>query len=62
MCRGKQKNLKNMDFWMELFDKWLHKVTFWSQVNAYPFEALNLLSLKQLQIDIQHIAVGGGSA
>ncbi len=47
---------------MELFDKWLHKVTFWSQVNAYPFEALNLLSLKQLQIDIQHIAVGGGSA
>jgi hypothetical protein len=39
------------------FDKWLHKKTFGSQVNAYPFEALNLLSLKQLQIDIQHITI-----
>ncbi len=39
------------------FDKWLHKTIFWSQVNAYPFEALNSLSLKQLQIDIQHITI-----
>jgi hypothetical protein len=44
------------------FDKWLYKMTFWSQVNAYPFEDLNLLSLRQLQIDIQHIAIGGGGA
>ncbi len=42
------------------FDKWLHKATFWSQVNAYPFEALNFLSLKRLQTNIQHIIVGGG--
>jgi hypothetical protein len=43
------------------FDKWGHKVTFWSQMNAYPLEALNLLSLKQLQTDIQHITIKGGS-
>jgi hypothetical protein len=41
---------------------WLDKVTFWSQVNAYPFEDLNLLSLNQSQIDIQHIAIGSGGA
>ncbi len=28
------------------FDKWLYKVTFWSQVNDYQFKLLNLLSLK----------------
>jgi hypothetical protein len=28
------------------FDKWLYKVTFWSQVNDYQFKPLNLLSLK----------------
>jgi hypothetical protein len=27
------------------FDKWFHKATCWSQINVYPFEALNLLSL-----------------
>jgi hypothetical protein len=42
------------------FDKWLYKATFWSQVNDYQFKPLNLLSFKWLQIDIQHIAVGGG--
>jgi hypothetical protein len=28
------------------FEKWFHKATFWSQVNAYPFKVLNFLSLK----------------
>ncbi len=44
------------------FDKWLYKVTFWSQVNDYQFKPLNLLSLKWLQTDIQHITVRGGGA
>ncbi len=44
------------------FDKWLYKVTFWSQVNDYQFKPLNLLSLKWLQTNIQHIVIGGGGA
>ncbi len=44
------------------FGKWLYKATLWSQVNDYQFKPLNLLSLKCLQTDIQHIAIGGGGA
>jgi len=42
------------------FEKWLHKATLWSHVNAYPSEALNFLSLKRLQTNIHHIVIGGG--
>jgi hypothetical protein len=42
------------------FDKWLYKVTFQSQVNGYQFKPLNLLFLKWLQTNIQHIIVRSG--
>ncbi len=42
------------------FDKWLHKATFWSQVNVFPSMTLNSLYLKQLKTHIQHSAVGSG--
>jgi hypothetical protein len=47
-------------FWNGTFDRWLHKVTFWSQVNVFPSETLNFLYLKWLKTHIQHFVTGGG--